>query len=198
MNRNIHQRIGLALTILVTALASPAVLAGGAVMIKGGAVVLSDDTQMIDNRFATIDDATSARTFGLAFEHRTRRNGMSFGVEYNSYRHDFTTVLAENGDTNTQVLQFVVRKYFYERAPVRPFIGLGVGGGLTHTEYRSGGTTRDDDFGSFVLQGVLGVEFRVENMSLMLEVKRFWHEPGSSDDYNASATGLYGGVGFNW
>jgi len=191
-------RIASAITALSAAMTAMPAAAGGAVIVKGGAAILSDDTQLIDNRFATIDDASSARTFGLAFEHRTRRNGMSFGIEYNSYRHDFTTALAEPGETHTQILQFVARKYFFERSMVRPFIGVGVGGGYTRAEYTSGGLKEDDYVGSFVLQGVLGVEFRVENLSLMLEAKRFWHEPGGSDDYNATATGVYGGIGFNW
>lgn len=197
MIRNACSRAALALSILLAVIATPAARAGGAVIVKGGAVTLLDDTQMIDNILSTFDES-SARTFGVAFEHRTRRNGLSFGIEYNSYRHDFTNALLEPGDTHTQILQFVVRKYFYEQSPVRPFIGLGVGGGYTHAEHRAAGFTWDEYYGSFALQGVLGVEFKIENLSLMLEVKNFWHEPGGSDEYNASATGLYGGIGFNW
>jgi len=183
-------------TLLAASMAQPAA-ADGAVLVKGGAVFLSDDIQLIDNVLGSIDES-STRTFAASFEHRNRR-GMAFGIEYTSYRHDYTTVVtAEDGDTRTQVLQFIARKYFFQRSPVRPFIGLGVGGGYTHAEFRQGGIVREDDIGSFVLQGALGAEFRIENLSLMLEVKRFWHEPGSSDDYNATATGVFGGVGFNW
>ncbi len=183
-------------TLLAASMAQPAA-ADGAVMVKGGAVLLSDDIQLIDNVLGSIDES-STRTFAVSFEHRNRR-GMSFGIEYTDYRHDYTTVVsAEDGDTRTQILQFIVRKYFFEKSPVRPLIGLGIGGGYTHAEFRQGGVVREDDIGSFVLQGALGAEFRIENLSLMLEVKRFWHEPGSSDDYNATATGVFGGVGFNW
>lgn len=183
-------------TLLAASMAQPAA-ADGAVLVKGGAVFLSDDIQLIDNVLGSIDES-STRTFAASFEHRNRR-GMAFGIEYTSYRHDYTTVVtAEDGDTRTQVLQFIARKYFFQRSPVRPFIGLGVGGGYTHAEFRQGGIVREDDIGSFVLQGALGAEFRIENLSLMLEVKRFWHEPGSSDDYNATSTGVFGGVGFNW
>ncbi len=183
-------------TLLAASMAQPAA-ADGAVLVKGGAVFLSDDIQLIDNVLGSIDES-STRTFAASFEHRNRR-GMAFGIEYTSYRHDYTTVVtAEDGDTRTQVLQFIARKYFFQRSPVRPFIGLGVGGGYTHAEFRQGGIVREDDIGSFVLQGALGAEFRIENLSLMLEVKRFWHEPGSSDDYNATATGVFGGLGFNW
>lgn len=184
-------------TLLATAPMAPPAAADGAVMVKGGAVLLSDDTQLIDNVLGTLDDSSN-RTFAVSFEHRTRR-GMAFGVEYTSYRHDYTTVVsAEAGDTRTQIVQFIVRKYFFDKSPVRPFLGVGVGGGYTHAEFRQGGIVREDDIGSFVLQGALGAEFRIENLSLMLEVKRFWHEPGSSNDYNATATGVFGGIGFNW
>jgi len=197
MQTNAYARPFLILATLLAAVGAQPAAADGAVMVKGGAVLLSDDNQLIDNVLGSIDEE-STRTFAVSFEHRARR-GMAFGVEYSSYRHDYTTVVtAEAGDTRTQIVQFIVRKYFFEKSPVRPFLGVGVGGGYTHAEFRQGGIVREDDIGSFVLQGALGVEFRVDNLSLMLEVKRFWHEPGSSDDFNATATGLFGGVGFNW
>jgi outer membrane protein W len=124
---------------------------------------------------------------------------MGLGVEYTSHRHDFATVAAgEAGDVHTQILQFIVRKYFFAKSAVRPFLGLGIGGAHTRAEYQSGGIDREDDTGSLVLQGVVGTEFQIDNLSLMLEIKRFWHEPGSSGDFNATATGVFGGLGFSW
>jgi len=179
------------------AAASGQVLADGAVMVKGGVVKLADDTQIVDG-YNTVHDDTSNRTFSVSFEHRSRRNGMGFGVEYSNYQHDFTNSLGDNGETETHILQFVARKYFFYKSLVRPFVGLGVGWGVTHAEYRQSGFTYDDYTGAFVLQANGGVEFKIDNFSLMIEAKRFWHEPGSSNDYNATATAVLGGIGFNW
>jgi len=195
MKRTITATVISALVIVATIFSAPA-RADGAVLIKGGVVKLADTTQQVED-YDTVHDDTSNRTFSVSFEHRVRRNGMGFGVEYTNYQHDFTNSLNNKGETESHVLQFVVRKYFFYDAPVRPFVGMGLGWGVNHAEYQQGTNTYDDITGAFVFQGNLGAEFKFDNFSLMLEVKRFWHESDSSD-FNATATAFLGGIGFNW
>ncbi len=108
---NLSPRFRIAL--LAAALVAPmAAQAGDAFYLKGGSAQLTDDSQSLNGIVRTLDDR-STDTYGLLFEHRTHRD-MAFGVEYLSYKNDFTPSGkslpgAGKGDATTRTLQFVAR-----------------------------------------------------------------------------------------
>lgn len=160
--------------------------------LKGGAVSLWDDTQTINTTPRNFD-GTSHSTFAISWEHR-RRNGAAFGMEYLSYRNDFTPPASpDTGLARTQVLQFVARKYF-DRAPiVHPFFGMGIGTSQTTVSYDTPSSYTKYDW-NLALQLNGGIEFRIDqNFAFSAEVKGLFFDV-DSNHYNPSSTGLFLGA----
>jgi len=160
--------------------------------LKGGAVNLWDNTQTLDGASRNLDD-TSHSTFAIGWEHR-RRNGAAFGMEYLSYRNDFTPPSSpDTGLARTQVLQFVARKYF-DRAPVvHPFIGIGIGTSQTTVSIDAPTSYTKYDW-NVALQANVGVEFRIDpNFAFSAEVKGLYFDVNSTH-YDPSSTGLFLGA----
>ncbi len=187
--------------LLAAALVVPAVAqAGDAFYLKGGFVHLTDNSQNLNAQNRTFDD-DSTDTYGLLFEHLTRR-GIALGAEYLNYSHDFTpdglsTPGTSKGVATTRTLQFVAKKYFGP-AVFKPFFGLGVGFARTTVDYGPTIATNDEDFG-IGMQAMAGVELRFDGMGLMFEAKRMIHDINTSNStFNPSAVGFFAGIGFNW
>ncbi len=171
--------------------------AGGAFLMKGGAMRLSDNTQVLDLALRNLDD-TSNGTLALNLEGR-KRNGVAFGVEYLTYRHDFTPPTAEAGEAKTQSLQFLAKKYFIDAGPVHPYVGAGVGVGRTNVTHTTAGIPFSDEEFTLAIQALLGLELRFDNLSFLAEVKHLYHDIESGgNEYDPTATGLFVGIGFNW
>ena len=167
--------------------------AGGAFLMKGGVMRLTDNTQTLETVPRELDD-TSNRTLAFNIEGR-QRNGMAFGAEYIIYEHDFTPPTAQAGVAKTQALQFLAKKYFIEGGPVHPYIGAGVGVGQTDVSY----TGFSDKEYTLAIQALVGLELRFDNLSVLAEVKHLYHDIESGgNEYNPTATGLFVGMGFNW
>jgi len=197
--RIVCSRTAITLLFSVTLCMLPTLVhAGGAFLIKGGAMRLSDDQQMIDLANRDLDD-TSNGTLAFNLEGR-RRNGMAFGAEYLTYRHDFTPSTAQAGEARTQSIQFLSKKYFIDGGPVHPYIGIGIGAGHTHVSYtRTNGTRFSDKEFTLAIQALLGLELRFDNLSFLMEVKHLYHDiEGGGNEYDPTATGLFAGMGFNW
>jgi opacity protein-like surface antigen len=176
-------------------IASPTLTeAGGAFLFKAGTVRLNDTSQLLDSAPRDLDDV-SYSTLTLNLEAR-RKSGVAFGAEFITYRHDFTPPTSpEPGVARTRTLQFVGKKYFKVGGPLHPYLGAGIGGG--HTEVTYPGFT-DDEF-TLVLQAVLGLEMRFENLSFVVEAKHLYHDiEGGGNEYDPSGTGFFAGMGFNW
>lgn len=170
--------------------------ADGALLIKGGVVRLDDTSQYIDGQVIHIDE-DSPTTFAINLEHRVR-SGMAFGVEYLTQRREFTPpTLPSPGKVETQILQFLAKKYFIDHGMVHPYLGIGAGFGYTSYEYWTGPVRQSDGDGSLALQGLAGIELRIDNLSAVAEIKHYWHDKGSNA-YNPGSTGLFFGLGFNW
>lgn len=172
--------------------------AGGAFLMKGGSMRLSDDRQVIDLASRNLDD-TSTGTLAFNLEGR-QRNGMAFGVEYLTYRHDFTSSTSQAGEAITQSIQFLSKKYFIRGGPVHPYIGIGVGAGHTDVSYtRLSGTQFSDKEFTLAIQALVGIELRFDNLSFLAEIKHLYHDiEGGGNEYDPTATGLFVGMGFNW
>jgi outer membrane protein W len=167
--------------------------AGGAFFIKGGAMRLQDDTQMIDLQQRSLDD-TSYSTLAFSWEVR-KRNGVALGMEFLTYRNEFTPPAAQPGEAKAIALQFVGKKYFIDSGVFHPYVGGGIGAGRTNVSY---GSYSDEEF-ALVLQVLLGFELRFDNLSFVLEGKHLYHDiEGGGNEYNPTATGVFAGMGINW
>lgn len=173
-------------------LASAPALAGGALIMKTGKVQLWDESQSLDGQTRTFD-SDSGRTFALAWEHRNRR-GMGMGVEYITYRHDYTPSSTTFGQAKTQILLFSARKYFNASEIVHPFFGVGMG--LGHTSV-TGGADLNPDI-NFEVQANTGVELRFDNIGFYVELKGLYNDSDgpSGNRYDPSGTAVFGGMSF--
>ena len=168
--------------------------AGGAFYIKGAAMRLQDDGQVIDTLPRNLDD-TSYKSIGIGWEAR-KKNGLAFCIEYLNYHNEFTP--PENGEATTHVLQFGAKKYFIDGGVFHPYLGAGVGPGRTNINYTSGGISFSEEDFAIVLHAALGMELRFDNLSFMLEAKHIYFDVSGGDQYDPTATGLLVGMGFNW
>lgn len=172
--------------------------AGGAFFIKGGAMRLQDDGQVIDAQQRNLDD-TSYKTIGIGWEAR-KQNGLAFSIEYLDYRNEFTPPASPStGEARTRTLQFGAKKYFIDSGIFHPYVGAGIGLGRTNISYPSGGQSITEEDVALVLHAALGMELRVDNMSFMLEAKHLYFDvEGNGNQYDPTATGVLVGMGFNW
>lgn len=171
--------------------------AGGAFLVKGGNMYLTDDRQTLNSAQRDLDE-TSFSTLAFNLEGR-KRNGVAFGVEYLTYRHEFTPPAAQPGEAKTQTVQFIGKKYFVQDGPVHPYIGIGIGAGRTNVTYTDIGVSFSDEEFTLAMQVLLGIELRFDNLSFLAEVKHLYHDiEGGGNEYDPTATGLFLGMGFNW
>jgi opacity protein-like surface antigen len=170
--------------------------AGGAFFLKGGALRLQDDNQVVDATSRNFD-STTYKTLGIGWEARTR-NGLAFSIEYLTYSNEFTPPASpSHGDAKTHALQFGAKKYFIEGGTFHPYVGAGIGVGRTKIDYLSGGRSITEEDVSIVLHAVLGMELRFDNLSFMLEAKHLYFDT-ETNQYDPTATGVLLGMGFNW
>ena len=171
--------------------------AGGAFVVKGGTMRLSDDRQILDLANRELEENSNG-TIAFNIEAR-KRNGVALGFEYINYRNDFTSPLGESGEARTQTAQFLGKKYFIDGGPVHPYIGIGIGAGKTNVDHTGAGPAFTDQEFTLALQALVGLELRFDNLSFLAEVKHLYHDIESGgNEYDPTATGLFVGMGFNW
>lgn len=180
------------LLLTMLGLGSVSAMAGNAITMKLGQVKLWDDTQLLGAQERVFDDS-SGRTFGLAWEHRSR-SGVGLGVEYITYRHDYTPSTRNMGEAKTQMILFSARKYFIDSGVFHPFLGMGMG--LGHTSV-TGGPNLSPEV-DFQAQVNTGIEFRFDNIGFLVEVKGLYNDSKgpSNNRYDPSGTGIFGGMSF--
>jgi len=180
---------------LLSIVSAPA-LAGGAMLFKLGGMHLMDDRQSID--FVERDfDATSKTAYGIQLEHRFKK-GIAIGVEYNFYRHEYSPPSSPSGTAETRAIMVSAKKYFGNEGVLHPYFGFGIGIGRTNVDH-GGLTPYTDEELTTPIQFVAGLEFRVDNLSFLVEAKHIHHEIESGgNEYNPTATGVFAGFGFNW
>ena len=188
-----HLRIFYSVLLLgILGLGSASAMAGGAITMKLGQVELWDDSQLLGAQQRVFDDS-SRRTFGIAWEHRSR-SGIGLGVEYLTYRHDYSPSTGNAGEAKTQMVLFSARKYFIDSGVFHPFVGMGLG--LGHTTVSRGPDLSPDV--NFQLQANTGIEFRFDNFGFMVEVKGLYNDSDgpANNRYDPSGTGIFGGMSF--
>jgi opacity protein-like surface antigen len=181
---------------LLFALAPGIASAGGAFLAKGGLVRLADDTQSLDASQLRTFDETSQSTLGLSIEAR-KRDGVTFGAEFLTFRHDFTPPIADPGEGRVWVMQFMGKKYFIDQGPFHPFIGAGLGPARVRYSYNNAGTKYSDDDIVLTLNATVGLELRFDNLSFMLEARNMYFDT-ESGKYDPSGVAVLAGFGFNW
>jgi len=162
-------------------------------MIKSGRMELADETQTIDVLPRTFSDK-SDRTFGLGWEIRNINN-VGLGMEYVTYEHEFTPATID-GYAKTQLLMFSARKYFAPSKMFLPFLGIGLGYGLT--KYDDGIGDADHDL-NYALQVTGGFELQfAEDFGIFLEAKGVASGTDGERDneFDFSSTGLMAGISF--
>lgn len=190
-------RISLRILIPLLVMLPPLSQAGGAFLVKGGTMRLSDDRQTLDLVSREFEENSNG-TIAFNIEAR-KRSGVALGFEYINYRHDFTSSLGESGEARTQTAQFLGKKYFIQGGPLHPYLGVGIGAGKTNVDYSTPARTYTDQEFTLALQALLGLELRVDNLSFVAEVKHMYHDIESGgNEYDPTATGLFVGMGFNW
>jgi hypothetical protein len=193
-------RIVLAVTLLMSFL-PVAAYAGGAMIFKLGAMQLQDDSQFFGGLPRTLDSGSNM-AYGILLEHRFQKSGIGVGVEYTFYRHAYTPPASPDGTAEARAIMISVRKYFLKEGIVHPFIGLGVGVGQTNVNHSTPIPFSDKEV-TTPFQAVVGVEFRSDNLSFLIEAKHIHHDVNNSEnqtnpEYDPSATGIFAGFGFNW
>lgn len=162
---------------------------------KGGALFLrNDDQELTDGRRRQFDRA-SEETLAFAFEVRhafNARHRMGIGVESVRYEHSYTPAIAGASHTTAQSRALMATGKYYYGTWLRPFAGIGIGGGETQVS-RANGTIVDDNI-AYQLGG--GAELSFGTVGLIGEIKflRNYSFDRSSQDYDASGTGAFLGL----
>jgi len=204
-----HTRTTAMLLILSALVALPGIaiagnaVTGGAIYIKGGSVQVQDKAQVFSNPARSLIDVDlntmSSRVLNVGWELRLRQ-GWAVGTEYLAYDNRFTpqgsTLL---GTAETRAVMVTGKKYFLTDDRLRPYIGGGIGSGFTYvSNTRAGGIVDDNNF-HFLLHALLGMEWRIENLSILLEVRTLQYGVAHNKaDYDPSSTSVLLGAGFNW
>jgi opacity protein-like surface antigen len=180
-----------------------AAVAAGVVFIKGGAMRLLDNRQTFEAplhvSYGVDLDDVSYKTFNIGWEKRFR-HGLAVGTEYVGYRNKFTSSApSATGKADTDVLLVVAKKYFFDSGRFHPYVGGGIGTGVTDVSNTYSGGLIDDTNVAFLLHAVIGMELRVDNLSFVLEAKHLNFAVSNIDvEYNPTATGIFLGAGLNW
>lgn len=193
----------LLLAVLVV-LPGTAAAAGGAFFIKGGAMRLHDNGQVLETQtYIPVNvnlDEVSNKTIGIGWEIRFRK-GWAVGTEYLHYENQFTQTSFPSGRGITKTDAFMVsaKKYFFDSGSFHPYIGGGFGAGLSDISNNRSGGQIDNNIGHLLLHAMFGIELRVDQLSIMLEAKTlFLDDQSSHANYDPNATGVLLGMGFNW
>jgi outer membrane protein W len=171
--------------------------ADGAFLFKAGQMNLTDSTQTLEGLPRDFDDE-SYGTLAMTWEAR-KPSGAAFGIEFLTYRNDFTPPLVEPGEARTWALQFVGKKYFLKEGVFHPFFGAGIGLARANYTYLSSGVEISDEEVNLALQAMIGFELRFEELVFSLEAKHLYHDiEGGGNEYDPTATGVFAGFGFTW
>ena len=166
---------------------------------KGGTLFLrNDDQELIDGQRRQFDRA-SEETLAFAFEVRhgfNARHRMGIGVESIRYEHDYTPAIAGARSSVAESRALMATGKYYYGTWLRPFVGIGIGGGETEVP-RANGTIVDDNI---VYQLGGGAELSFGTVGLIGEIKflRNYSFDRSSQDYDASGTGAFVGMSLSF
>jgi opacity protein-like surface antigen len=161
---------------------------------KAGVFKMANDSQVVGGLPSTYD-ANSAWVGGFEFEWRSRK-GPAAGVELFYYKNDLTANGTGLGGRQTVGAYMLNGKYYF-RAADRwyPFVGVGVG--ATNASY-SGNLTGKAS--GFAYQGLAGIEFRYENLGVLLQYKYLASttDDGAGEKVKVGGNGILAGVSLSF
>ena len=184
----------LSAALLSAPLASQAARGNKALTLKGGLFRMTDTDQETASRL--VDYEKEAPFYGLGIEHRGR--GLAIGVEYFTtamdWKEDAAVPTRPYGRVRAHAIGATFRKYFRPIGNFSPYIGAGLGLGAMVSRFRKddSGTPQveRDRTGAYMVQGMLGGEFRWEGVGLALEVRQI-NIDRDNDDGSVTVPGDY-------
>src|SRR5437879_1980453 len=158
-----------------------------ALIAKGGGFKLANANQTVAGLASTFD-TTSKPAVGIEAELR-HRAGFALGGEVFYYRNDLvaTGVIAKQ-----QVVALMANAKYYLRVAdwFHPFVGVGVGAANAVYSGDLKGTA-----GGAAYQGMAGMEFRFENVGVLVQYKHLAATTGKSgSDVKIGGSGVLAGV----
>jgi opacity protein-like surface antigen len=158
-----------------------------ALIAKGGAFKLANANQTVAGLASTFD-TTSKPAAGIEAELR-HRSGFALGGEVFYYKNDLvaTGVIAKQ-----QVIALMANGKYYLRVAdwFHPFVGLGVGAADAIYSGDLKGTA-----GGAAFQGMAGMEFRFQNVGVLVQYKYLASTTGKSgNDVKVGGGGVLAGV----
>ncbi len=158
-----------------------------ALILKGGGYRMSEQAQVVGG-LISLFDTKSTGVGGIEVEWRAR-NGFAGGGELYTFNNTvvpFGTTLKAKMDTI--VFMINAKKYFAIADFFYPYVGAGIG--FATATLSGDATGSSSGYGS---QAMAGVEFRIKNVGLYLELKRLY----STIDDSSGETTKIGGTGEN-
>ena len=172
-----------------------AIAPGGiGLMLKVGALTLSEDTQTILGSARQFDESVSGP---YAIEgYYQFDSGFAFGGELMGYTAVFTTAGVNQHDVDVTILFANVKNYFRVDSSLQPYIGAGIGAATTDIS----GPTIGGSTSGLAYQLMAGIEYRSTNIGLFGEFKYVGAdtESDNNETIDVSATGILAGVSFHF
>jgi opacity protein-like surface antigen len=174
---------------------SSGIVSGGfGLMLKAGALTLSEETQLILGSNRSFDDSATPFSAELYYQYPS---GLAIGGEITSYTASFTTT-GLNDKHDVDVLLFLgnVKKYFRSNASLQPYIGAGIGYATTDTS----GPSISGNTSGVTYQLLGGIEYRGAEVGVFGEFKYISAdtESDNNESIDVSGMGILGGIAFHF
>lgn len=168
---------------------------GVGLLLKTGALTLSEDRQTILGDARVFDDSTSG-LYGVEALYQFP-SGVSVGGEILGFTANFVTEgSSDRHDVDVLIVFANARQYFRTDASLQPYIGAGIGVAVTDTS----GPTIVGSTSGLAYQLLAGAEYRSGNFGLFAEYKYLSADTESSNNekIDVSGSGLFAGVAFHF
>ena len=183
---------------------SPTYLEAGGVgvMLKVGALTLSEETQSIRVNGVDYDlifDDSASGVFAVEVYYQFN-SGLAVGGEILNYTANFTTagIGTDEHDVDVLTVMGIVKQYFRPNSSLQPYLGAGLGVTSTDISGPPGGIAGNTSGISY--QVLAGIEYRGADIGVFGEAK--YLSADTEDDNNqsidVSGTGLFAGVAFHF
>jgi len=173
LKKSANQTVLFGLLCLCTATVS----AGEHILIpKFGMVKIKNNTNhLVDNNSFDFDDDNEA-ALGFSYLYQLD-NGFSFGADVFGYEKNIITTANNNGDATIAHAYAVAQKFFYTSAPIKPYIGIGIGRAAIQFDANVNGRIADDysdQASGFSYEIYAGFEIEIsKRVGMMFEYKHF-------------------------
>ena len=172
----------------------PMIPGGIGLLLKTGALSLSDTEQVILGTTRQYDESVSGFTAIEAYYQFD--SGMAFGGEFISYSAAFTTAGVDKHEVGATILFANIKNYYRVNNSLQPFIGAGVGAAATDIS----GPTLSGNTTGIAYQLMAGIEYRSPSLGVFGEFKYIGAdtESDNNESIDISGTGVLVGVAFHF